>query len=147
MTHDKFDETMKHILYTLFALTLMLFATSCDRMDDNGTFEGYWHLTECEGAALTPGTDIAWGVRNELIQFNDLRGPLSYYYATFRRTDHELQFLELCVNDGTNDTPITFDEVPEKFHIPADGRFDIITLNNHEMVLKADNVTLRFKKN
>lgn len=139
---------MKNILYIFIACLVMLTSFSCDRMDDNGPFEGYWHLVSCEGgtSSLAPNSDITWGVRNELIQMNDLRGSL-YYYCTFRRTDHQLELLEAFENDGTNDTKIELSMIPAQFWIPDNGKFEIIELNSHRMVIKSPKATLHFKKN
>lgn len=142
-------KALRHLLYIFITGILTLNSLSCDRMDDNGPFEGYWHLVDCEGetAVLDPKSDITWGVRNELIQMQDLRTGAIYYFCTFKRTKHLLELLEVFENDGTNDTKIDFSKIPEKYHVPADGRFEIVTLNGHELMLRSPQGTLRFKKN
>lgn len=159
---------MKHLLSRiLLALCTVLGATSltsCDKMDDNGPFYGYWILTRVDGPEGCIGTlpvqgtasaetdepllarTITWGVRNELLQLHDMR-EVDFYYFTFTRTDKELQLNAAFYNDGSNDTAIHFDEVPEKFFVPADGHYRIKDLDGEAMVLEGGDLTLTFKKN
>lgn len=153
-----------YILLAVFAIVGAATLNSCDKMDDNGPFDGYWLLTQVESpegiVGTTPGQGaasddadapllektITWGVRNELIQAHD-NNELDFYYFTFTRTDKELQLNAAFHNDGSNDTPVKFDEIPAKFFIPADGHFVVKTLNSKAMVLQSNGLTLTFKKN
>lgn len=144
-----------HLLYIFIVVAYIfvggavaLLPCSCDRMDDNGRFEGYWHLVEREGSEILANdkADITWGVRNELIQIDDLREK-DLYYCTFTRSEHHLQLLSAFKNDGSNDTEIAFSSFPAKFCIPEDGEFEVVELNAHEMKLRSPKGTLRFKKN
>lgn len=134
------------ILFSTIVATLL--PLSCDRMDDNGPFEGYWILVEREGYGepLSTKSYITWGVRNELVQVVDTR-EAKYYYMTFKRTPQSLDLDQVSANDGSKDVLIDFKDIPAKFCIPDDGHFDIVTLNSREMVLRSSKATLRFKKN
>lgn len=154
-------------IYLLLAVLIgMLTFSSCDKMDDNGPFYGYWLLTDVEGpdgplgtapenGTETVNTDlidfnmprtITWGVRNELIVIHEIN-QADYYFFTFTRTDKELQLREAYFNDGSNDKLIEFSEVPEKYFVPADGHFDVVNLDGNGMTLKYDDLTLKLKKN
>lgn len=154
-------------LYLLLAVMIgALTMTSCDKLDDNGTFYGYWLLTYVEGpdgpigtapelGTETVNTDliefnmprtITWGVRNELIVLHEIT-KADYYFFTFTRDEHNLQLREAYYNDGSNDTKIEFSEVPEKYYVPADGHYDVISLDSKGMVLRAGELTLTFKNN
>lgn len=155
---------MKHLIARILFILLATAVTSCNKMDDNGPFDGYWLITQVENAdgivGTTPGQAtadnandapplkniITWGVRNELIQVHD-NYELDFYYFTFTRTDKELQLNAAFHNDGSNDTPVKFDEIPAKFFIPADGHFAVKTLDSKAMVLQSNGLTLTFKKN
>lgn len=154
---------------TLFVATITGLA-GCDKMDDNGPFEGYWLLMDYDGydgnrigdisaeSLVTEGgnliTDIetqtaktiTWGVRNQLIQISNLNNRVRYF-CHFSRNYHELILLDAYANDGSNDTKIEFSEMAEYLCIPDDGKFEIVSLTNKQMVLKADSVTMTFKKN
>lgn len=159
-----------NILYILFALITMMGLTSCDKMDDNGPFEGCWLLLDYEGyegnkpvnpesqKLVTEGgtllTDlpvntqeiITWSVRNQLIQIRNQSKGTQYYFH-FTRTDRSLLLTDAFYNDGSQDTKIELTELPPHFCIPADGHFDVPTLTSTTMVLKAGEVTMTFKKN
>lgn len=168
---------MRHTFITALLVILMqaLFL-SCDKMDDNGPFEGNWLLTHCSAYPEADNTAektlvneeggkwqtdistntpyvVVWSVRNELIQLRNFQNS-NYYYFTFTRTAHDLQLEKAFFNDGSNDTLIADyrnasadNEVPEDFFIPADGHFDIKALDGRQMVLEGGGVTLTFKKN
>lgn len=157
---------ISHVLFLFAACASLLSLGACDKLDDNGDFYAYWVLTNAENAngplgerpeLGLPGVDndnvevnldknITWAVRNELIMLRDYQKS-DYYFFTFTRDAHSLQFTSAFHNDGSNDTKIDFTEVPAEFLIPADGRFDIVTLDSKSMVLRADEVTLTFKRN
>lgn len=161
---------MKIFITRLYFLLAIMAGTlsfcSCDKMDDNGVFYGYWLLTDAAGpegsleAAPELGTPtvntehidfnmsrtITWGVRNELIVLHEI-GQLDYYFFTFTRDEHTLQLHEAYYNDGSNDTKTELSEIPAYFYIPADGKFQIVRLDNDGMVLKYGDTTLTFKNN
>lgn len=157
-------------LYVVLAVFSLFSLTACDKMDENGPFEGYWLLMDydgydgnrCpEGTMHTPITEggnyptdiptatqqtIVWGVRNELIEIRNFAYP-DHYFCHFTRNASELQLTDLFRNDGSNDTRIELSEAPAEFCIPADGRFIIVQLDNKHLQLKAEGITLTFKKN
>lgn len=154
-------------LYLLFAVMIgALTMTSCDKLDDNGTFYGYWLLTDVEGpdgpigtvpelGTETVNTDliefnmprtITWGVRNELIVVHEI-GKGDYYFFTFTCNERTLQLHEAYHNDGSNDTKVDFSEIPAEYYVPTDGHYDVISLDSKGMVLRAGELTLTFKNN
>lgn len=157
---------ISHIFLLFATFVGLLSLGSCDKLDDNGDFYAYWLLTDAEDAngpigerpeLGLPGVDndnvvvnldknITWAVRNELIMLRNYQKS-DYYFFTFTRDAHTLQLTSAFHNDGSNDTKIDFTEVPAEFFIPADGRFDVITLDGKSMVLRAGDVTLTFKRN
>lgn len=160
--------SFSHIYFLLAVLIGSLSIASCDKMDDNGPFYGYWLLTDVEGpegpigtapekGSTTVNTDlidfnmprtITWGVRNELIVIHEIN-QADYYFFTFTRTDKELQLREAYHNDGSKDKLIEFSEVPEKFYVPADGHYDVVNLDGNGMTLRSGSLglTLKLKKN
>lgn len=161
---------MKHLyirlLSFLVAITGILYLTSCDKLDDNGPFCGYWLLTDIEGPDGALGepsknndvhvnTDIidvnsqnvvTISVRNELLVIHDMARP-GFYFCTFTRDSHSLQLLSVYYNDGSNDSLIHFEDIPASYYVPADGHYDIVNLDSKSMILAYDNLTLTFKKN
>lgn len=163
---------MKISLSRIFLLLAIMIGTmtftSCDKMDDNGPFYGYWLLTNVEGpdgpigtapekGSETVNTDlidfnmprtITWAVRNELIVFHEINQS-DYYFFTFTRDEHNLQLHKAYHNDGSKDKLIEFSEVPEKFYVPADGHYDVVSLGGKGLVLRAGELglTLKLKKN
>lgn len=161
---------MKASFYRIYLLLAVIIGAltmaSCDKMDDNGPFYGYWVLTDVDGpdgplgtapeqGSTTVNTDlidfnmprtVTWGVRNELIVLHEIN-QADYYFFTFSRTDKELQLHEVYHNDGSNDKKISFSEIPTKYYIPADGHFDVVNLDSKGMVLRTGDLTLTFKNN
>lgn len=161
---------LRKILYIPFLIIAALCLGSCDKLDDNGPFEGYWVLLDYDGyegnmvgdisseSIIPEGghliTDfptntrqtIIWCVRNGLIEMRSL-STTDFYFMRFTRTDKELVITEVFYNDGSNDKAIERYEIPEIFCIPADGRFAILQLDGKGMTLKGEDVTLTFKKN
>lgn len=146
-------------------LSLVSFA-SCDKHDDNGPFYGNWLLVDIIGpdgslsAAPNGGvsdvnTDliefnvdkiVTWAVRNDLIMMRNYEGS-DYYFFTYTRDEKSIQFREAFHNDGSNDKKVEFSEVPEKYRVPSDGHFDVVSMDRKGMVLRTGDVTLKFKKN
>lgn len=161
---------MKTLITRLYMIIAIVIGTmsvvSCDKMDDNGPFYGYWLLTDAVGpdGPLSPAPEegtqfvnndvidinmnrvVTWGVRNELIMIRDYKKS-DYYFFTFTRDANTLQLIAAYHNDGSNDTQIEFADIPAELFIPHNGRFSILTLDNKSLVLKADDITLTFKKN
>lgn len=154
-------------LYILFVIVVSaLSIVSCDKMDDNGVFYGYWLLTDAAGpegsleVAPEQGTTsvntelidfnmsrtITWGVRNELIVVHEI-GKGDYYFFTFTCNERTLQLHEAYHNDGSNDTKVDFSEIPAEYYVPADGHYDVISLDSKGMMLRAGELTLTFKNN
>lgn len=166
---------MRHYIITLFLILTQALFLACDKMDDNGPFEGNWLLTNCSAYPEADNTEektfvyekegkwqtdisvnipyvIVWSVRNELIQVRNFQNS-NYYFFTFTRTAHELQLEKAFFNDGSNDTLIADysnaanNNVPQDLFIPIDGRFSIEVLDSKQMVLEGGGITLTFKKN
>lgn len=130
---------------------LSLLVAACNKMDDNGPFEGQWVLTSVEGSAEFADASVlpplVWGVRNELIQMSH-RASSNFLYARFERNDARLVLTEIYENDGSNDVRVTdYAAIPAGFLVPDDGKYQIIRLDDHRMQLKAGELVLDFKKN
>lgn len=159
---------IKSLLYILLTAITMAFAfSSCDKVDENGDFGGFWLLS----SATTPeetltwsgdNYDITWGVRNNLIQLHYLVNPAVTYNFTFTRTENSLQFEQGWFNDGSNDFPISISTmeynttaadgtilphaIPAVYRVPLGGHFDIVSFSSKEMVLRAGDAVYTFKK-
>ena len=96
---------MRHYIITLFLILTQALFLACDKMDDNGPFEGNWLLTNCSAYPEADNTEektfvyekegkwqtdisvntpyvIVWSVRNELIQVRNFQNS-NYYFFTF----------------------------------------------------------------
>lgn len=161
---------MKSIISRIFffcaVVMCLVTVMSCDKHDDNGPFYGNWLLTDVIGpdgpmsAAPETGfsevnTDkieinvdkiVSWAVRNDLIMMRNYEG-VDFYFFTFTRDAKAIQFHGAFYNDGSNDKKIEFSEVPAKYRVPADGHFDVVSMDRKGMVLRTGDITLKFKKN
>ena len=147
-----------HIL-RLFTLSMLLILpfVSCDKVDDNGDFGGFWRLEDASApesvhAVLPAPHSLTWGVRCEVIQVRRLFGTTdeksgAIYYFTFVRTSDVLQLAEAFRSDGSHDFPVSFSELPEDMAIPDDGRLLIRKLSRSTLIVEGkDSVVMRFRK-
>ena len=148
----------RHIL-RLFTLSMLLILpfVSCDKVDDNGDFGGFWRLEDASApesvhAVLPAPHSLTWGVRCEVIQVRRFFGATdeksgAIYYFTFVRTSDVLQLAEAFRSDGSHDFPVSFSELPEDMAIPDDGRLLIRKLSRSTLIVEGkDSVVMRFRK-
>ena len=149
----------RHIL-RLFTLSMLLILpfVSCDKVDDNGDFGGFWRFEDASApesahdAVLPAPHSLTWGVRCEVIQVRRLFGATdeksgAIYYFTFVRTSDVLQLAEAFRSDGSHDFPVSFSELPEDMAIPDDGRLLIRKLSRSTLIVEGkDSVVMRFRK-
>ena len=149
----------RHIL-RLFTLSMLLILplVSCDKVDDNGDFGGFWRFEDASApesahdAVLPAPQSLTWGVRCEVIQVRRLFGATdeksgAIYYFTFVRTSDVLQLTEAFRSDGSHDFPVSFSEFPEDMAIPDDGRLLIRKLSRSTLIVEGkDSVVMRFRK-
>ena len=148
----------RHIL-RLFTLSMLLILpfVSCDKVDDNGDFGGFWRLEDASApesvhAVLPAPHSLTWGVRCEVIQVRRLFGATdeksgAIYYFTFVRTSDVLQLAEAFRSDGSHDVPVAFSELPEDMAVPDDGRLKILKLSRSTLVVEGKHATvMRFRK-
>ena len=149
----------RHIL-RLFTLSMLLILpfVSCDKVDDNGDFGGFWRFEDASApesahdAVLPAPQSLTWGVRCEVIQVRRLFGATdeksgAIYYFTFVRTSDVLQLAEAFRSDGSHDFPVSFSELPEDMAIPDDGRLLIRKLSRSTLIVEGKgSVVMRFRK-
>ena len=149
----------RHIL-RLFTLSMLLILpfVSCDKVDDNGDFGGFWRFEDASApesahdAVLPAPQSLTWGVRCEVIQVRRLFGATdeksgAIYYFTFVRTSDVLQLTEAFRSDGSHDFPVSFSELPEDMAIPDDGRLLIRKLSRSTLIVEGKaSVVMRFRK-
>ena len=128
----------------LIATALLCGVTSCDKVEDNGSFAGMWQLTEWkhlpEGNVVADKYDgIYYSVQLDLMAFNGR----SQYLARFRRTADSL-FIG-TVYHGAKDDIVDYDELA-KYGVPGDGKFAIDKLTRSALVLRSDTAQLTFRK-
>lgn len=130
----------------LIATALVCGITSCDKVEDNGSFAGMWQLTEWKH--LPDGEIVAdkyskpalyYSVQLDLMAFNGR----SQYLARFRRTADSL-FIG-TVYHGPKDDIVGYDELAE-YGVPGDGKFAIDKLSRSSLVLRSDTAQLTFRK-
>ena len=152
-------QIFRHFL-RLFPLSLLLVLPfmSCDKVDDNGDFGGFWRFEDASApesahdAVLPAPQSLTWGVRCEVIQVRRLFGATdeksgAIYYFTFVRTSDVLQLTEAYRSDGSHDFPVSFSELPEDMAIPDDGRLLIRKLSRSTLIVEGkDSVVMRFRK-
>ena len=123
---------MRRIVFLLLGIGLFF---SCQKLDDNGDFGGYWKLLQIddfEGDSIIDkrGEDRFWAVQLDLIQIGTGKGR-------FQRTDDSL-FIQMIYKT----------EKPEEYGLfhQEDASYCIEHLTNRSMGLRCNEARLLFRK-
>ncbi len=123
---------MRRIVFLLLGIGLFF---SCQKLDDNGDFGGYWKLLQIEdfeGDSIIDkrGEDRFWAVQLDLIQIGTGKGR-------FQRTGDSL-FIQMIYKT----------EKPEEYGLfhQEDASYCIEHLTNRSMGLRCNEVRLLFRK-
>ena len=123
---------MRRIIFLLLGIGLFF---SCQKLDDNGDFGGYWKLLQIEdfeGDSIIDkrGEDRFWAVQLDLIQIGTGKGR-------FQRTDDSL-FIQMIYKT----------EKPEEYGLfhQEDASYCIEHLTNRSMGLRCNEARLLFRK-
>ena len=141
---------MKRILY-IFS-TLLLFY-SCDiESSKNGNLDGFWHLERVDTISTSGSLDLSqeklfWAFQKDLLQ---LRGDEQEFYLRFNHHDNYLDLSDPRLRDREKDDPAI--SISTMYLILPYGineeeeSFQVVTLDNDNMVLRNQNLQLWFRK-
>lgn len=123
---------MRRIIFLLLGMCMFF---SCQKLDDNGDFGGYWKLLQIEdfeGDSIIDkrGEDRFWAVQLDLIQIGTGKGR-------FQRTDDSL-FIQMIYKTESA-------EAYGLFH-QEDASYCIEHLTNRSMGLRCNEARLLFRK-
>ena len=141
---------MKRILY-IFS-TLLLFY-SCDiESSKNGNLDGFWHLERVDTISTSGSLDLSqeklfWAFQKDLLQ---LRGDEQELYLRFNHHDNYLDLSDPRLRDREKDDPAISSStmyliLPYGINEEEES-FQVVTLDNDNMVLRNQNLQLWFRK-
>ena len=141
---------MKRILY-IFS-TLLLFY-SCDlESSKNGNLDGFWHLERVDTISTSGSLDLSqeklfWAFQKDLLQ---LRGDEQEFYLRFNHHDNYLDLSDPRLRDREKDDPAISSStmyliLPYGINEEEES-FQVVTLDNDNMVLRNQNLQLWFRK-
>ena len=141
---------MKRILYILS--TLLLFC-SCDiESSKNGDLDGFWHLERVDTISTSGSLDLSqeklfWAFQKDLLQ---LRGDEQEFYLRFNHHDNYLDLSDPRLRDREKDDPAISSStmyliLPYGINEEEES-FQVVTLDNDNMVLRNQNLQLWFRK-
>ena len=141
---------MKRILY-IFS-TLLLFY-SCDiESSKNGNLDGFWHLERVDTISTYGSLDLSqeklfWAFQKDLLQ---LRGDEQEFYLRFNHHDNYLDLSDPRLRDREKDDPAISSStmyliLPYGINEEEES-FQVVTLDNDNMVLRNQNLQLWFRK-
>ena len=141
---------MKRILY-IFS-TLLLFY-SCDiESSKNGNLDGFWQLERVDTISTSGSLDLSqeklfWAFQKDLLQ---LRGDEQEFYLRFNHHDNYLDLSDPRLRDREKDDPAISSStmyliLPYGINEEEES-FQVVTLDNDNMVLRNQNLQLWFRK-
>lgn len=141
---------MKNIL-TIF-LVLLLFC-SCDlETSKNGDLDGFWHLERVDTLSTSGSLDLSqaklfWAFQKDLLQ---LRGDEQEFYLRFNHHDDQLDLSNPHLRDREKDDPAISSSTMyliRPYGINEEEEyFQVINLDNDNMVLRNQDLQLWFRK-
>lgn len=152
--------TSKNTYYKLTVIiSIIVSLTSCTiESSDNGKLDGFWHLEEVDTLATGGVADLSekrifWGVQHKLISIKDY--DAESFYCRFRQTGDSLILSSPYLNHWHQDHGDNGGDIPMKSvsdnlrrcginHL--EENFCKLRLTKEEMILKNEELTLRFKK-
>ena len=141
---------MKKILY-IFATLLVFF--SCDlETSKNGDLDGFWHLERVDTLSTSGSLDLSqeklfWAFQKDLLQ---LRGDQQEFYLRFNHHDNHLDLSNPRLKDREKDDPAISSStmyliLPYGIN-EEEEFFQVVILDNDNMVLRNQNLQLWFRK-
>lgn len=138
----------KSLYIIALILGMTMFATSCDKVDDNGDLGGMWQCTEWKSLpegkiVLGKQQALFYSVQLDLMKFSINNDIDTYHLARFAHKNDSLIITKVFSRPKDEEVPCT--ELA-KYGVPANGKFAIIELTSSKMVLKSDQDMLTFRK-
>jgi hypothetical protein len=141
---------MKNIL--IIFLALLLFG-SCDlETSKNGDLDGFWHLERVDTLSTSGSLDLSeeklfWAFQKDLLQ---LRGDEQEFYLRFNHHDNQLDLSNPHLRDREKDDPAISSSTMyliRPYGINEEEEyFQVVTLDNDNMVLRNQSLQLWFRK-
>ena len=141
---------MKNIL--IIFLALLLFG-SCDlESSKNGDLDGFWHLERVDTLSTSGSLDLSeeklfWAFQKDLLQ---LRGDEQEFYLRFNHHDNQLDLSNPHLRDREKDDPAISSSTMyliRPYGINEEEEyFQVVNLDNDNMVLRNQNLQLWFRK-
>ena len=141
---------MKNIL--IIFLVLLLFC-SCDlETSKNGDLDGFWHLERVDTLSTSGSLDLSqaklfWAFQKDLLQ---LRGDEQEFYLRFNHHDNQLDLSNPHLRDREKDDPAISSSTMyliRPYGINEEEEyFQVINLDNDNMVLRNQDLQLWFRK-
>ncbi len=146
-------------IFTLF-ITALLFASCEIETSDNGDFDGYWHMVSVDTLATSGHLDLSqkrvfWAVQMNLIQLRggnrkDEGGEGRECYEAFKLEQSTLTLSNPHEKNREAGDPVITEadmHLLTPYGINAlTERFDILSLDADEMVLRSSLLQLKFRK-
>ena len=126
---------------------------SCDiESSKNGNLDGFWHLERVDTISTYGSLDLSqeklfWAFQKDLLQ---LRGDEQEFYLRFNHHDNYLDLSDPRLRDREKDDPAISSStmyliLPYGINEEEES-FQVVTLDNDNMVLRNQNLQLWFRK-
>ena len=149
---------MRRLPFTVFSMTLSLTLTlslsfslsSCDKLDENGAFDGNWQMTEWRDNATNHvladryTKRIYYAVKLNIIQMRDYSKPYdTWHLSYFHRSNDSLYIDKVYHRPFDREEPV---DSLALYGCAPEGRYAFIKLTHDDMILRNSLYTLTFRK-
>ncbi|MBO4564437.1 MAG: lipocalin-like domain-containing protein [Bacteroidaceae bacterium] len=142
--------SFKHTLTPLLCLLTCLLSTSCNKMDENGDFDGNWQMTEWRSNADNHviGTKytfrIYYAVKLNVLQMRDYERPYdTWHLSYFHMTNDSLYIDKVFHRPFDTEEPVDSLAI---YGCAPEGRYAFLKLTKDNMILRNSLYTLTFRK-
>ena len=131
-------------------LTLSFSLSSCDKLDENGAFDGNWQMTEWRDNATNHvladryTKRIYYAVKLNIIQMRDYSKPYdTWHLSYFHRSNDSLYINKVYHRPFDREEPV---DSLALYGCAPEGRYAFIKLTHDDMILRNSLYTLTFRK-
>ena len=136
--------------FIVYSLLFTFSLSSCDKLDENGAFDGNWQLTEWRDNATNHvladryTKRIYYAVKLNIIQMRDYSKPYdTWHLSYFHRSNDSLYIDKVYHRPFDREEPV---DSLALYGCAPEGRYAFIKLTHDDMILRNSLYTLTFRK-
>lgn len=137
---------------------LCIFFAACDKLPENGDLDGLWQLMEISNAGINKDTKdqrLYCSFQLKLFMLGGNGEGSRAFFGRFERNDKTLRFYSFTFRSDYSATNQSTDKLMTEEDLPVispwgfystDCTFDVVKLDNDQLVLEHEGLVLRYRK-